>query len=56
MKTLRPLFGLIRALGEEAFVEGVIFNHPDGRVAKLRRDMYDWWKGDRHKSNADMIK
>ena len=29
--------------------EGVVFTHPDGRMAKLRRDMFDWWEGARHK-------
>jgi len=30
------------------FVEGVVFTHPDGRMAKLRRDMFDWFEGKRH--------
>lgn len=30
------------------YVEGVVFTHPDGRFAKLRRDMFDWYEGDRH--------
>lgn len=28
--------------------EGLIFYHPDGRMAKLRRDMFDWYDGPRH--------
>ena len=32
----------------EHFVEGVVFTHPDGRMAKLRRDMFDWYSGPRH--------
>lgn len=28
--------------------EGIVFWHPDGRWAKLRRDMFDWWTGPRH--------
>jgi len=28
--------------------EGVVFTHPDGRMAKLRRDMFDWYEGHRH--------
>lgn len=28
--------------------EGLVFYHPDGRRAKLRRDMFDWYKGERH--------
>lgn len=35
-------------LPEEAYVEGIIFTHPDGRKAKLRRDMFDWYEGPRH--------
>jgi len=34
---------------ENGFVEGIVFTHPDGRMAKLRRDMFDWYKGTRHK-------
>ncbi len=30
------------------FVEGIIFTHPDGRMAKLRRDMFDWYSGKSH--------
>lgn len=33
---------------ENGFVEGVVFTHPDGRMAKLRKDMFDWFKGERH--------
>lgn len=33
---------------EEGFVEGIVFTHPDGRLAKLRRDMFDWYEGERH--------
>ena len=33
----------------KGFVEGVVFTHPDGRMAKLRKDMFDWHKGPRHK-------
>jgi len=38
----------------EGFVEGVVFTHPDGRMAKLRVDMFDWYfkenpKARRHK-------
>lgn len=30
--------------------EGVVFYHPDGkRMAKLRLDMFDWYKGERHR-------
>lgn len=31
------------------FVEGIVFTHPDGRYAKLRRDCFNWYKGPRHK-------
>lgn len=34
---------------EKIFAEGVVFYHPDGvRMAKLRRDMFDWYTGQRH--------
>lgn len=29
--------------------EGIVFVHPDGRMAKLRRDMFDWFEGKSHK-------
>jgi hypothetical protein len=44
-RDLMPLYG--RKTGSE-FVEGVVFTHPDGRMAKLRRDMFDWYVGRRH--------
>lgn len=50
-KELMPLFTL-KVHGKEYgkhFVEGVVFTHPDGRMAKLRKDMFDWWAGSRHK-------
>lgn len=31
-----------------AFCEGIMFTHPDGRMAKLRRDMFEWYDGERH--------
>lgn len=42
--------------GTEQFVEGIVFTHPDGRMATLRRDMFDWYEGRRHnggKKNED---
>lgn len=42
---LMPLFGRKH---DSEFVEGVVFTHPDGRMAKLRRDMFDWFEGRRH--------
>jgi len=44
---LLPLFSSMKG-DREGFVEGVVFTHPDGRMAKLRRDMFDWYKGRRH--------
>ena len=44
-KNLKPLFG--RKYNSD-YVEGIVFTHPDGRMAKLRRDMFDWYKGKRH--------
>ena len=52
-KELMPLYNL-RVHGKTPegvtyqFVEGIVFTHPDGRMAKLRRDMFDWFQGDRH--------
>jgi len=44
---LIPLYSSMQG-NREGFVEGVVFTHPDGRMAKLRRDMFDWYKGRRH--------
>lgn len=34
---------------EKILAEGVVFYHPDGiRMCKLRRDMFDWFEGERH--------
>ena len=56
-KELIPLYAS-RTNGEEGrkngFVEGIVFTHPDGRMAKLRCDMYDWFTGDRHQSKSDL--
>lgn len=30
---------------DDAYVEGIIFVHPDGRKAKLRRNMFEWYNG-----------
>lgn len=46
------LFSLMYARlhnGEKVKPEGIVFTHPDGRMAKLRRDMFDWFEGRRHK-------
>lgn len=47
-KTLMPLYAMKKG-DKEGFVEGVVFTHPDGRMAKLRKDMFSWWDGIRHK-------
>lgn len=47
-KTLMPLYTMQNNADKEGFVEGVVFTHPDGRMAKLRKDMFDWYKGKRH--------
>jgi hypothetical protein len=48
---LIPLYACM-VQGEEGrkngFAEGIVFTHPDGRMAKLRRDMFEWYKGARH--------
>lgn len=60
-KELMPLYALMQGDGKallnddgsldryDGFVEGIVFTHPDGRMAKLRRDMFDWYTGTRHK-------
>jgi hypothetical protein len=30
-------------LSDSAYVEGVIFTHPNGQMAKIRRNMFDWY-------------
>ena len=47
-----PLFALQRhgkEVIDSGFVEGIVFTHPDGRMAKLRKDMFPWYSGFRHK-------
>lgn len=46
-KTLTSLFNE-RVFKTEILAEGLVFCHPDGRMAKLRRDMFDWYEGPRH--------
>lgn len=41
-KELMPLFNL-RKGNRDGFVEGIVFTHPDGRMSKLRCDMFDWY-------------
>lgn len=38
----------MRKKGIEAKPEGVVFTHPDGKMAKIRLDMFDFWEGKRH--------
>ena len=56
-KELMPLYNLrihgkVSEGEQEHFVEGIVFTHPDGRFAKLRRDMFDWYKEEKHKENS----
>lgn len=48
-KELPSLFN-IRLKLPDIKAEGLVFYHYDGRQAKLRRDMFDWYRGDKHKS------
>lgn len=36
------------ATDEKISAEGIVFTHPDGRMAKLRRNMFPWFIGRRH--------
>lgn len=47
-KELISLYSLMTGNKENGFAEGVVFTHPDGRMAKLRRDMFDGYKGYRY--------
>lgn len=33
---------------KKGYAEGIMFTHPDGQMAKLRRDMFDWYEGEEH--------
>lgn len=46
-KTMPSLFNQKQKL-PEMLAEGLVFYHPDGRMAKIRRDMFDWYEGERH--------
>lgn len=51
LKDLPSLFNQVQNL-PEVKAEGLVFFHPDDkRMAKLRRDMFDWFEGERHKNN-----
>lgn len=53
---LMPLFFMSKHNGDKTgFVEGVVFHHPDGRMCKLRRDMFDWFEGARHRDGKAKI-
>lgn len=45
------LFMKKRGLNQQP--EGLVFTHPDGRMAKLRRDMFDWFTGPRHNDGME---
>ena len=46
-KDLMPLYTSMKG-DREGFVEGIVFTHPDGRMAKLRKNMFEWYKGRGH--------
>lgn len=50
----KDLFSLFMRRKDHVVVppEGIVFVHPDGRMAKLRRDMFAWFKGERHKEES----
>lgn len=45
-KTLPSLF--TTRTNKNNLGEGIVFTHQDGRKAKLRRDMFDWYEGEEH--------
>lgn len=45
---LFSLYGSMKG-NKDGFIEGVVFTHPDGRMAKLRRDMFSWCEGRGHR-------
>ena len=52
-KDLMPLYcmliqGKSPAEVKDPFCEGIVFTHPNGNMAKLRCDMFDWYEGKRH--------
>lgn len=62
-KELMPLYNLrihgkvpdgpLGDIFKDQFVEGIVFTHPDGRMAKLRRDMFDWYKNEKRGGKKD---
>lgn len=48
LKNIPSLFNQKMKL-PEVLGEGIVFYHPDGRMAKIRRDMFDWHEGVKHK-------
>ena len=45
---LLSLYGMREHHGDKTkYCEGVVFTHPDGRMAKLRRDMFDWYQDEK---------
>jgi len=47
-KELLPLYSCMKG-NKKGFVEGIVFTHPDGKMAKLRCNMFSWYKEERHK-------
>lgn len=54
-KELMPLYTSMKH-DREGFVEGIVFTHPDGRMAKLRRNMFDFYSDERHKGGKKKTK
>lgn len=52
-KELMPLYTSMKG-NRDGFVEGIVFTHLDtGQMAKLRRDMFSWYKEERHKGGKN---
>lgn len=42
-----------RSLSEKIPAEGVVFTHPDGRKAKLRREMFEWYRTQKMQTESE---
>ncbi len=55
-KELLPLYSSMQGNREDGFVEGIVSTHSSGKMAKLRCDMFGWFKGKRNEGVKNEIK